>query len=295
MSSEQGWTSRAAQQHNRRAWDRRADSRQPFARPALDEEFADPLHAVDRLGWLGGDIAHKKLLCLAAGGGRQGPLYAAAGADVTVVDISAGMLELDRRVAAERGLEMRLVQSSMDDLSMLAEGEFEIVIHPVSTCYVPDLTAVYREVARVCRSHGLYISQHKQPASLQADMQPTPHGYELVLPYYRRGPLPEVQQSVHREDGTLEYLHRWEQLVGGMCRAGFVVEDLVEPPHCDAHARPGSFGHRSRYVAPYVRFRARRVTARKSRQAEGGLWTPKGFHGPSSDGPGGPIGSRPVG
>ena len=277
MSSQQSWTGQAAQQHNRRAWDRRADSGQPFARPAIDEEFADPLRAVDGLGWLGDDVANRKLLCLAAGGGRQGPLYAAAGADVTVVDISAGMLDLDRRVAAERGLDMRLIQSSMDDLSMLAEGEFEIVIHPVSTCYVPDVTAVYREVARVCRSHGLYISQHKQPASLQADRLPTPDGYALMSPYYRRGPLPQVQKSVHREEGTLEYLHRWEQLIGGMCHAGFVVEDLIEPLHCDAHAMPGSFGHRSRFVAPYVRCRARRVSARTSGQAEGGLWTPNSF------------------
>jgi hypothetical protein len=52
--------------------------------------------------------------------------------------------------------------------------------------------------------------------------------------------------------GTIEYLHRWEQIVGGMCRAGFVIEDLVEPMHADDTAEPGAFGHRSRYVPPYV-------------------------------------------
>ena len=88
------------------------------------------MRAVDGLGWLEGDITRQRFLCLAAGGGRQGPLYAAAGACVTVVDISAGMLELDRRVAAERGLQLRLVQSSMEDLSMFAEGEFDVVIAP---------------------------------------------------------------------------------------------------------------------------------------------------------------------
>jgi hypothetical protein len=36
---------------------------------------------------------------LAAGGGRQSAIYATAGADVTVVDISPAMLELDRQVA----------------------------------------------------------------------------------------------------------------------------------------------------------------------------------------------------
>ena len=78
-------------------------------------------------------------------------------------------------------------------------------------------------------------------------------------PYYRTGPLPPAAASRHREPGTLEFLHRWEQLIGGLCRAGFVVEDLTEPCHADDHSEPGGFGHRSRYVAPYVRIKARRT------------------------------------
>jgi hypothetical protein len=37
------------------------------------------------------------------------------------------------------------------------------------------------------------------------------------------------------------------------------VQDLVEPCHAEEHAEPGSFGHRAKYVAPYVRIRARRL------------------------------------
>ncbi len=252
--------SNSAAEHNRRAWDKLVRDQQRFTRPAPDEDFADPLAKVDGLGWLGGDIRNQRVLCLAAGGGKHAALYAAAGADVTVVDLSPAMLELDRQVAAERRLALRTVEASMDDLSMFGAGQFDIVIHPVSTCYLPDVAAVYGEVARVTRGGGLYISQHKQPASLQAGTEVSPRGYELVEPYYRSGPLPAGSGSPHREAGTLEFLHRWEQLLGQMCRAGFVIEDLVEPQHARADARPGSFGHRSRYVAPYVRVKARRVT-----------------------------------
>ena len=261
-------------EHNRRRWDAMAASGQRFAQPAPDEQFANPLKTVDGLGWLGGDIRGRWLLCLASGGGRQSALYAAAGAVVTVVDISPEMLKIDRQVAAARGLNVRTVEASMDDLSTLAAGEFHIVIQPVSTCYVPDVLAVYRQVARVTAVGGLYISQHKQPASLQADVQVSQAGYELREPYYRRGPLPPVEGSPHRERGTLEYLHRWEELVGGMCRAGFVVEDLVEPLHADQEASPGSFAHRSRYVAPYVRMKARRVADAPGTADRAKLWTP---------------------
>ncbi|MDP6445196.1 MAG: class I SAM-dependent methyltransferase [Pirellulaceae bacterium] len=264
--------------HNRRVWNQMVQKRKRFTRPAKDEDFQNPLATVDAIGWLGGDIRGRELLCLAAGGGRQSALYAAAGAKVTVVDISPGMLEVDREVAAERGLDVRTVEASMDDLSMLGDAQFDIVIHPVSTCYVPDIRPVYREVARVMVAGGLYINQHKQPASLQADVDASPRGYEVAEPYYRTDPLPAVQGSRLREEGTLEFLHRWEQLIGELCRAGFVIEDLVEPLHAEAEADRGSFAHRSSYFAPYVRIKARRVGQASNDPANNApsaqIWTP---------------------
>ncbi|MGD9720678.1 MAG: class I SAM-dependent methyltransferase [Pirellulales bacterium] len=261
------------EEHNRQAWDARVRQAARFTRPAPDEEFQNPLSAIDGAGWLGPSIAGKRVLCLASGGGRQGALYAAAGAQVTVVDISAEMLALDRQVAAERGLKLRTVEASMTDLSALQPASFEIVIQPVSTCYVPDVLVAYREVARVTAPGGLYISQHKQPASLQTSVTPSPRGYEITEAYDRTGPLPPVEGSPHREAGTLEFLHRWEALLGGMCRAGFVIEDVLEPVHADRTAAIGSFGHRSRYVPPYVRIKARRTGATGG-EAGAKVWTP---------------------
>lgn len=260
--------------HNRRAWDALVKQKEPLTRPARDDEFAYPFNSINAGGWLGESIVGKRVLCLAAGGGRQSALFAAAGAIVTVVDLSPAMLALDREVAAERGLEVRAIEGSMEDLSMFGTGEFDIVIQPVSTCYVPDITAVYREVARVTSSGGLYISQHKQPVSLQADVRPSANGYELVEPYYRTGPLPPVVGSHHREPGTLEYLHRWEELLGELCRAGFVIEDVMEPPHAQPEAEAGTFPHRSQYVAPYIRIKARRTTSIAPSDGSPRLWTP---------------------
>jgi SAM-dependent methyltransferase len=260
-----------SQAHNRRAWDELVARRQCFTRPARDEDFVDPLGKVDPLGWLGGDIRGKSLLCLAAGGGKHGPLYAAAGANVTVVDLSPAMLELDREVAAERRIELRTVEASMDEMPMFAAASFDLVIHPVSTCYLPQVAPVYREIARVTRPGGLYISQHKSPTSLQAGTAPSARGYELIEPYFRTGPLPPVVGSPHREEGTLEYLHRWEELLGQMCRAGFAIEDLVEPLHAKADAARGDFAHRSQYVAPYIRVKARRTGSERGRSS---IWTP---------------------
>ena len=79
---------------NRQVYDAMAAADSPLCRPAKDEELRNPLATVDAAGWLGDSIQGRNLLCLAAGGGRQSSLYAAAGANVTVVDISGACLNL---------------------------------------------------------------------------------------------------------------------------------------------------------------------------------------------------------
>ncbi|MEM6469840.1 MAG: class I SAM-dependent methyltransferase [Planctomycetota bacterium] len=236
----------------------------PLCRPATKDELARPLEFVDQSGWLGGSIAGWRVLCLAAGGGRQSAMYAAAGAEVTVVDLSGAMLELDRLAAAEHGFSVRILQTSMEDLSGLGHAEFDLVIHPVSTCYVPAVRPVYNEVARVIRPGGLYISQHKQPINLQASYARESGSYSLRHSYYHQHPVPppETQSTATsrlRERGAMEFIHRWQELIGSMCQSGFVIEDLSEPLHAKPQATIDSFADRATFVPPYVRIKARRT------------------------------------
>jgi ubiquinone/menaquinone biosynthesis C-methylase UbiE len=178
---------------------------------------------------------------------------------VTVLDLSAAMLELDRQVARERGIALELVQGSIDYLDMFGPARFDLVVHPVSTCYVADVEPVFRSVARVTRAGGVYVSQHKSPASLQASLEPNAAGrYELVHDLARREPLPPASPSRLREAGTQEFIHSFTALLGGICRAGFAIEDVHEPEHAEATAAVGSFGHRAASLPPYLRILARR-------------------------------------
>jgi SAM-dependent methyltransferase len=165
----------------------------------------------------------------------------------------------------------------MDDLSPLTDAAFDIVHHPVSTCYIPDVERVYRQVARVLKPGGLYISQHKQPTSLQIAERDRRDRYVIGVGYYHAGPLPPVNDHAYREPGATEYLHRWQELIGGMCRAGLVIEDLVEPRRGDPQAEPGHFRHRGMFVPPYVRVKARRLAgATQATPVAPALWTPAG-------------------
>jgi ubiquinone/menaquinone biosynthesis C-methylase UbiE len=245
--------------HNSSVWNARVQKRLLHTRMASEQDFKTPLAAVDPHGWIETGVMGKQVLCLAAGGGLQSVLLAAAGAEVTVVDLSPAMLEQDRRVAAARGLSMRVVEGSMDDLSMLGDACFDLVVQPVSTCYVPDIVAVYQEVARVIRPGSLYLSQHKQPMNLQASALPGAQGYVINDAYYRTEPLPPLLgDHEHRERGAIEFLHRWEDLLGGLCRSGFAIEDVREPNYAEPVALPGTFRHRSQFIPPYVALKARR-------------------------------------
>lgn len=264
---------------NRQAWNQLADSDSLFARVATDEECRKPLQALDGRGWLPESVAGLNVLCLASGGGWQSILYAAAGANVTVVDLSDSMLRLDTRESRRRGFQVRTVQASMDDLSMLADESFDIVHQPVSTCYVPDLKPVYAGIARVLRSHGLYISQHKQPVSLQISHRNERHQFVIGVEYYHEGPLPQQQDTSYRESGATEYLHRLDQIVGDLCLAGFVIEDLREPKRANYKVDVSHFGYRGRFVPPYVRMKARRVDravpdSESDALASPRIWTP---------------------
>lgn len=137
-------------EHNRTAWDRQAASRGEWSRPVS----ADVIAAARRgewkvhltpsampVDWLP-EVRKKRVLCLAAAGGQQAPILAAAGADVTVFDASAVQLEQDEMVADRDGLALKIVQGDMRDLSVFADRSFDIIVHPISNLYVPDVRPV---------------------------------------------------------------------------------------------------------------------------------------------------------
>ena len=113
--------------------------------------------------WFPAGLAGAAVLCLASGGGQQGPVLAAAGADVTVFDNSPGQLGRDEEVAAREGLAIRTVLGDMRDLSAFADARFDVVFNPVSNVFCPDLAPVWREWFRVLRPGGALLAGFMNP------------------------------------------------------------------------------------------------------------------------------------
>ena len=109
------------------------------------------------------DLYGCRVLCLASGGGQQGPILAAAGAIVTVLDGSARQLDQDRFVAQRDSLSISTVEGDMADLSMLEDESFDLVFHPVSNFCVPDVRPIWGEAYRVLCEGGILLTGFVNP------------------------------------------------------------------------------------------------------------------------------------
>jgi SAM-dependent methyltransferase len=241
---------------NQRAWNVLSLLDDP---PPVDAESARAL--LDPMEWIPWDEV-RRVLCLASGGGEQGPLFATLGYEVTVADLSAGQLERDRQLARELGLTIECVEADMLDLSPLAGQHFDLVYQPVSACYIPDVDRLYHQVANVTSPGGYYNVVHWSPGQLQVDTQAPWDGsaYRVVRPAGTGEPIPwHSEETWTGERATcLHYSHSFGQLVGGLGHVGFDIVELREPNVGDLAAEPGSEDHLAAYFPPFIHILARR-------------------------------------
>ena len=182
------------------------------------------------------EVTDADVLCLASGGGQQAPIFAAAGANVTVLDNSPGQLARDRLVAERESLDLRTVQGDMRDLSAFADGSFDLVFHPVSNLFVPEVRPVWAEAFRVLRGGGTLLAGFLNPVVYVFDRELQDRRGELrvrySLPYSDMEDLDEEQRRRLIDGGEpLEFGHTLEDQIGGQADAGFLISGLYEDRH----------------------------------------------------------------
>ena len=125
---------------------------------ALDEAVIPRLlHARDL-----GDLAGKDVVELACGTGRHTVRLADAGARLTAVDFSRGMLEV-----AKKRLEGRGVTFGEADLRARLpwdDGSFDLAVCCLAIEHIEHLEPLFREVRRVLRKGGAFVLSDMHPA-----------------------------------------------------------------------------------------------------------------------------------
>lgn len=247
-------TRRDVREHNRIAWDALADRGDQWtvpvscdaieaARQGRWEIVLTPIKPVPR-DWL--NVNGRQVLCLASGGGQQGPILAAAGAIVTVLDNSPKQLEADAHVAKRHGLAITTVRGDMANLEMFAAESFDIIVHPVSNCFVPDVMPVWREAFRVLRRGGCLLAGFVNPALYIFDLDVAEQTGRLEVKH----PLP-YSDAARPPGEPLEFSHTLEAQIGGQIAAGFSITGMYEDVN-----RAGDNNLLSQYMSIFLATRA---------------------------------------
>lgn len=233
-------------QFNREAWNRQVEAGNQWTLPVTSKAIEDarqgewqivltPTIPVPR-AWFG-KLEGSQVLCLASGGGQQGPILAAAGAKVTVFDNSPRQLVQDRMVAERDGLEIHTVEGDMRDLSVFSDEYFDLIVHPVSNNFVPEIRPVWREAFRVLKHGGALLAGIGNPVVYIFDYEAIERGELIVtnrLPYSDLESLTEEQKQRYQEVGSpLEFSHTLEEQIGGQLDAGFLLAGFYEDSYED--------------------------------------------------------------
>lgn len=150
------------------------------------------------------------------------------------------------------------------DPSHFAADSFDIVWHPYSINFVPEIDKVFSEVARVLRDRGLYHLHFANPfySGLTAgdwDGQ----GYALKHPYIDGAEITYQDQdwvySRSKNTGEAippprEYRHTLSTVVNGLVAHGFVIRHLSDTlgMHPDTQAEPGTWDHFNAFAPPWL-------------------------------------------
>ena len=174
--------------------------------------------------WFGG-LKGKRVLGLASGGGQQIPIFAALGAEVTVLDYSEKQLESERLVAAREGYAVDVVRADMTKPLPFADESFDLVFHPVSNCYVEQVKPIFKECFRVLRPGGALLGGYDNGVNYLVNDDET--AIVNTLPF---NPLknPAQMQQLRGTDCGVQFSHTMEEQLGGQLEAGFRLTDLYE-------------------------------------------------------------------
>ena len=247
--------------YNREAWDRQADNGSEWTIPVSAETIAAARQGVWSVlltenrpvprNWFP-ELHGLDILCLAGGGGQQGPTFAAAGANVTVLDTSPQQLERDRLTAERDGLTLTTVQGNMADLSLFADAVFDLVFNPCSNCFAPDVRPIWKEAYRVLRHGGTLLTGFVNPAFYIFDMDKADEGILEVaypLPYSDLTSMDAAAREHYlATGGPLEFGHTLTDQIAGQTDAGFHLIGFYEDTN-----RKHPIG---RYMPTYIATRA---------------------------------------
>lgn len=225
--------------YNRLAWNQNVSKNNIYTQPVNKDQIEKARKGKVEItlsryklipnNWLPSDLNGKKVLALAAGGGQQAILLASAGAEVTLVDNSDLQVATDIRIASREKLFIETHIGNMMELSFLKSNYFDIVINPISTLYINDVEKMYKEVSRVLKKGGIFLSGFMNPIRFAVEYVEGGIKINKKIPFDSLRDLNKHELAFMKmRQIPITYGHSLESLMRGQMRNGFVILDLFE-------------------------------------------------------------------
>ncbi len=172
-----------------------------------------------------GDLKGKKLLGLASGGGQQIPIMSAAGAICTVMDYSDEQLKLEKLVAERESYDVDIVKADMTKRFPFEDESFDIIINPVSNCYIDSLDNFWKECSRVLKKGGILMVGFDNGFNYIVDLEEK--SIIRGLPF---NPLKDEELYKYSIDNDwgIQFSHTIEEQLQGQLDAGFTLTNIFQ-------------------------------------------------------------------
>jgi SAM-dependent methyltransferase len=167
---------------------------------------------------LAGDVAGRRVLDAGCGAGLHAAGLRAAGATVTGIDASAGMLALARQ---QLGPDVPLLHTDLAAPLPFAADSFDLVMAALVLHYLPDWAPTLREFHRVLTPGGALVVSTHHPFM--------DHHLAGAQNYFATYPITEEWHK-KGHSAVMRFFHRpLTAMTAAFAEAGFALTSLTEP------------------------------------------------------------------
>ena len=180
-----------------------------------------------------GTIEGKRILELGTGNGSNAVWLARHGAKVITVDPSPDNLARARALADEHEVKVETHEGDLGDVAFVRADGIDLVLSVWALATVADAERVFRQAHRVLRPECSIVLSLPHPAFALIDAT-SPDPMRLAHSWFDREPR---EWTVDGRRGA-EHPRSFGDLVGGLHRAGFRLDTVLEPEPVDGPHSP---------------------------------------------------------
>ncbi|MDY5584216.1 MAG: class I SAM-dependent methyltransferase [Arcanobacterium sp.] len=173
------------------------------------------------------ELRGKKILEIGSGAAQCARYLAKQGILITASDISPKMLEKAKELNRVHAVDFPLIEADARKLPFEDES-FDVVFTSFGVLpFIPDLSELNREIARVLRDKGLWVYSAMHPVRWMFPDDPSESGMTVTDSYFGSEPYLERDKSNILE--YAEFPHQFSEHLNALTDTGFYIEECIEP------------------------------------------------------------------